>query len=53
MESLWGTLKNEMVYHQQHSNGEQAIREIAEYIEIFYNRRRRQKRLGGFIACCL
>ncbi len=25
---------------------EQAIREITEYIEVFYNRLRRQKRLG-------
>ena len=25
---------------------EEAIREITEYIEIFYNRQRRQKRLG-------
>ncbi len=46
MESFWGTLKNELVYHQHYSTREQAIREIAEYIEIFYNRQRRQKRLG-------
>jgi transposase InsO family protein len=25
---------------------EEAIREITEYIEVFYNRERRQKRLG-------
>jgi transposase InsO family protein len=46
MESFWGTLKNELVYHQHYSTREQAIREITEYIEIFYNRQRRQKRLG-------
>ena len=46
MESFWGTLKNELVYHQRYTTREQAIREIAEYIEIFYNRQRRQKRLG-------
>jgi len=40
MESFWGTMKKELVYHQQ------AIREITEYIEVFYNRQRRQKRLG-------
>ena len=46
MESFWGTMKNELVYHQHYSTREQAIREIVEYIEIFYNRQRRQKRLG-------
>jgi putative transposase len=46
MESFWGTLKNELVYHQQYATRQQAIREITEYIEIFYNRQRRQARLG-------
>lgn len=46
MESFWGTMKNELVYHQRYATREQAIREITEYIEIFYNRQRRQARLG-------
>lgn len=46
MESFWGTLKNELIYHQRYNTREQAIREITEYIEVFYNRQRRQKRLG-------
>lgn len=46
MESFWGTLKNELVYHTRYATREQAIREITEYIEIFYNRQRRQVRLG-------
>jgi len=46
MESFWGTMKNELVYHQRYKTREQAIREITEYIEVFYNRQRRQKRLG-------
>jgi transposase InsO family protein len=46
MESFWGTLKNELVYHQRYATREQAIREITEYIDIFYNRQRRQARLG-------
>ena len=46
MESFWGTLKNELVYHHVMLTREQAIREITEYIEIFYNRQRRQARLG-------
>jgi transposase InsO family protein len=46
MESFWGTMKNELVYHQHYATREQAIREITEYIEVFYNRQRRQARLG-------
>jgi transposase InsO family protein len=46
MESFWGTLKNELVYHQRYATREQAIKEITEYIEVFYNRQRRQERLG-------
>ena len=45
MESFWGTMKNELVYHRRYKTREEAIREIAEYIEVFYNRERRQKRL--------
>ncbi len=46
MESLWGTLKNELIHHSRYQTREQAIREITEYIEVFYNRQRRQARLG-------
>ena len=46
MESFWGTLKNELVHHRRYATRQEAIREITEYIEIFYNRQRRQKRLG-------
>jgi len=46
MENFWGTMKNELVYYQRYKTREQAIREITEYIEVFYNRQRRQKRLG-------
>jgi putative transposase len=46
MESFWGTLKNELVYHRHYRTREQAVKEITEYIEVFYNRERRQKRLG-------
>ncbi|MDD4924792.1 MAG: IS3 family transposase, partial [Dehalococcoidales bacterium] len=31
-----------LVYHQRYTTRKQAIREITEYIEIFYNRQRRQ-----------
>ena len=46
MESFWGTLKNELVYHRRYTTREEAIKEITEYIEVFYNRERRQARLG-------
>lgn len=46
MESFWGTMKNELVHHRRYKTRQEAIREITEYIEIFYNRERRQKRLG-------
>src|SRR4030043_229892 len=46
MESFWGALKNELVHQSRYKTREQAVQEITEYIEIFYNRQRRQKRLG-------
>jgi len=46
MESFWGTLKNELIHHRRYKTREEAIREITEYIEVFYNRQRRQARLG-------
>jgi transposase InsO family protein len=49
MESFWGTLKQELVYHRRYQGRQEAIRDITEYIEIFYNRQRRQARLG-FLA---
>jgi transposase InsO family protein len=33
-------------FHRQYETRHQAMREIAEYIEIFYNRQRRQEKLG-------
>ena len=46
MESFWGTLKTELVHHRRYTTREEAIKEITEYIEVFYNRERRQARLG-------
>ena len=46
MESFWGTLKQELIYHHHYESRREAIRDITEYIEIFYNRLRRQARLG-------
>lgn len=47
MESFWGTLKNELVHRRRYETRAQAIREIDEYITVFYNRQRRHSRLGN------
>ena len=46
MESFWATLKTELVHHEHYATREQARRSIFEYIEVFYNRRRRHSSLG-------
>jgi len=46
VESFWGTLKTELVHHRRYQTRAEAVREISEYIDLFYNRQRRQARLG-------
>ena len=46
IESFWGTLKNELVNRHKYETREAAVQDITEYIEVFYNRQRKQKRLG-------
>ena len=46
MESFWGTLKRELVHQRRYGTRQEAIQDITEYIEMFYNRQGRQKRLG-------
>ena len=46
MESFWGTLKQELVYQKEFATREEARRAIFEYIEVFYNRKRRHSSLG-------
>ena len=46
MESFWGTLKTELTFHRRYTSRQEAMREIRTYIELFYNRQRKQKRLG-------
>ena len=46
MESFWGTLKQELTHHRRYRTRQEAIGDITEYIKIFYNRQRRQARLG-------
>jgi transposase InsO family protein len=45
-ESFNGTLKTEWVYHEHYATREQARRSVFEFIEIFYNRKRRHSSLG-------
>jgi transposase InsO family protein len=45
-ESFFGTLKNELVYHEDYHTRAQAKQSIFEYIEVFYNRKRRHATLN-------
>lgn len=40
-ESFFGTLKNELVYHEDYKTRSEAKQSLFEYIEVFYNRQRR------------
>ena len=44
-ESFFGTLKNELVYHEDYHTRTQARQSLFEYIEVFYNRQRRHASL--------
>ena len=45
IESFWGILKNELVYHCNYKTRDEAKADITKYIELFYNHRRIQKGL--------
>ena len=45
-ESFFGTLKNELVHHEDYHSRTEARQSIFEYIEVFYNRQRRHAFLG-------
>jgi putative transposase len=47
MESWFGTLKSELTHHRHYRTRHEAVREIVEYIEVFYNRQRRHAKLGN------
>ena len=46
IESFWGILKNELVYHEDYKTRFEAISDITKYIELDYNQTRIQKGLG-------
>ena len=45
-ESFFGSLKNELVYHEDYQTRADAKQSIFEYIEVFYNRQRRHATLN-------
>jgi putative transposase len=46
MENFFGILKSELTHLCRYRTRQEAMREIAEYIEMFYYRQRRQTRIG-------
>jgi transposase InsO family protein len=48
MESFWGKLKTEWLYGKRFRTREEAKRAVFEYIELFYNRKRRRS-VNGYI----
>ena len=46
MESIWATLKTELVNNERYTTHEQARASIFEFIEVFYNRKRLHSSLG-------
>jgi putative transposase len=42
MESFWGTIKQELIHHRHYRSRSEAVQDIREYIEVFYNRQRIQ-----------
>jgi putative transposase len=46
MESFFSALKRELTHHQNYPTREAARQSLFEYIEVFYNRRRRHSSLG-------
>lgn len=47
VESFFSTLKRELVHHRRYQTRAEARAEIFEYIEVWYNRRRRHSSLGS------
>ncbi len=46
VESFFSTMKLELVYERSFATREEAKRALFEYVEVFYNRRRRHSALG-------
>jgi putative transposase len=48
VESFFGALKREFIYHRRYRTRDEATQDIFEYKEVFYNRRRRCSTLGHY-----
>ena len=46
MESFWGKLKTEWLNGNRYKTREDAKKAVFEYIELFYNRRRLNSKIG-------
>ena len=46
VESFFGTLKTELIHHDTYATRNQARLALFEYLEVFYNRKRRHSALG-------
>jgi len=46
MKSVWASLKTELVYQRYFATKQEAIDAIFEWIEVWYNRKRRHSSLG-------
>lgn len=47
VEAFFASLKRELTHGRRYVSREDAYREVFDYIEVFYNRRRRHSSLGG------
>ena len=45
-ETFFATLKKELIYRKEYQTKEQAQKEIFEYIEVWYNKKRLHSSLG-------
>ncbi len=52
VESFFGTLKTELIHRQPWATRKSAREAIADYIELFYNTRRRHSHLGYLSPAC-
>jgi putative transposase len=48
VESFFGTLKRELIYHCQYRTRDEATQDIFEYIAVFYIRKRRHSTLDYY-----
>ena len=46
VERLWASLKNELVFQRSFTTRQQAKEAIFQWIEVWYNRKRRHSSLG-------